>query len=107
LDYICEKLSEKEVEYIDLSTYGWVPPNFLGSAVISAVFWEHDVFDASGGFLRNVVGLAAVNVERVGGTLTGPDVPGDESKASEGIPFFDYFMPMGGPPNCPGVPKAP
>ena len=45
IDYICEVLNQKQVEYIDLNTYGWVPTNFLGSAVISAVFWEHDVFD--------------------------------------------------------------
>ena len=46
-----------------------------------------------------------MNVERIGGVLGGPDLPGDESKASEGIPLFDYFMPMR-PANCPGVPSG-
>ena len=78
LDYICQVLNQKQVEYIDLNTYGWVPTNFLGSAVISAIFWEHDVFDGGGRFERNLVGLAAVNVERIGGLLGGPDLPGDE-----------------------------
>ena len=48
LDYICEVLNQKQVEYLDLNLYGWIPPGFLGSGVISAVFWEHDVFDGSG-----------------------------------------------------------
>ena len=65
LDYVCEKLNEKQVEYIDLSTWGWVQPGFKGSAVISATFWEHDVFGGNGQFLRNVVGLAALKIERV------------------------------------------
>ena len=30
-------LNQKQVEYIDLNTYAWLSPNFLGSAVISAV----------------------------------------------------------------------
>jgi hypothetical protein len=92
IDHVCQKLSEKQVEYIDLSRWGFIAPRWLGSAVISATFWEHDVFDAQGGFTRNIVGLAAVAVERVGGTLGAPDVPGDESKAYEAFPIFDFFV---------------
>jgi len=43
-----------------------------------------------------------VAVERIGGTLGGPDVPGDESKGFEAIPVFDHWcgdIPM----DCPGV----
>ena len=105
LDYVCQKLGAKQVEYIDLNTWGIVPPNFMGSAVISATFWEHDVFDGRGGFLRNVVGLGAVAVERIGGTLGGEDVPGDESKAFEAVPIFDFFRDEGGI-GCPGVPRG-
>jgi hypothetical protein len=110
LDYVCEKLNEKQVEYIDLSTWGWVQPGFKGSAVISATFWEHDVFGGDGTFLRNVVGLAALKIERVVPTSSLP-TPGDLAAGSEGFPSpptltgacpsFDF---EGYPPVCPGVP---
>jgi hypothetical protein len=103
LDYVCQKLNEKQVEYIDVNTWGWVHPRFLGSAVVSAVFWEHDVFDAQGGFERNLVGLGGVIVERIGGTQGRPDVPGDESKAVGMFPVFDFFHTERAP-SCPGVP---
>jgi hypothetical protein len=106
IDFICEKLNEKQVEYIDLSTWGFVAPRWLGSAVISAVFWEHDVFDGSGTFVRNYVGLGAVAVERIGGTLAGGDIPGDESKAYEGFPIWDFFINEGAV-YCPGLPGRP
>ncbi len=109
LDYICEKLNQKQVEYIDLQIWGYVNPGFKGSAIISAIFWEHDVFDERGGFLRNVVGLGAVAIER-NGTRLGEDAPGDEAAGARGIPFEqdlegDFeFCPMGPLPLCPGVP---
>ncbi len=102
LDFVCQKLNEKQVEYINLATWGYVNPRFNGSAVVSAVFWEHDVFDPNGVFERNLVGLGGVAVERVGGINGGPDVPGDESKAFEALPVYDHFMPMG-VPECPGI----
>jgi len=100
LDYLCQKLSQKEVEYINLDAWGWVRPNFLGSMVVSATFWEHDVFDDQGNFVRNLVGLGAVGVERIGGTLGEADVPGDESKAYESFPLFDHFL-LEEAPDCP------
>jgi hypothetical protein len=103
IDQVCEKLNEKQVEYINLASWGFIQPRFLGSAVVSAVFWEHEVFDGSGRYLRNVVGLAGVAVERVGGTLGGPDVPGDESKAFESFPIHNTFL-SERQPACPGVP---
>jgi hypothetical protein len=103
LDYVCEKLNEKQVEYIDLPTWGFLHPNFLGSAVVSAVFWEHDVFDANGGFERNLVGLGGVIVERIGTVAGQPDVPGDESKAVGMFPIYDYFLNERAV-SCPGVP---
>jgi len=102
LDHYCQKLNEKQVEYIDLASWGVVPQRFLGSMVVSAVFWEHDVFDGNGVFQRNLVGLGGVAVERIGGTLGGPDVPGDESKAFETFPVFDHFGPESAAA-CPGV----
>ena len=100
------------MEYINLQTWGFINPGFKGSAFISASFWEHDVFDETGFFLRNLVGLAAVSIERTG-TPLGEDVPGDEAAGSRGIPFrtsdiedmefeFDYEGPA--KPLCPGLP---
>ncbi|MBK6768224.1 MAG: DUF11 domain-containing protein [Ardenticatenales bacterium] len=115
IDYICQKLNEKQVEYIDLQTWGWINNGFKGSAVISAWFWEHDVFDGTGFFLRNLVGLGAVAIERKGARL-GEDVPGDEAAGDRGIPFantydedgnplFEYCF-MGPLPLCPGFVDA-
>ncbi|MFN2252319.1 MAG: SdrD B-like domain-containing protein [Anaerolineae bacterium] len=104
---ICEKLNEKQVEYLDVAgSLGILPSGFKGSAVVSAVFWEHDVFDAQGYFARNLVGLAAVKIER-SGTTFGVDVPGDESAASQGFPMIGPFAFSGPPHSCPGVPTAP
>jgi uncharacterized repeat protein (TIGR01451 family) len=103
LDFYCQKLGDRQVDYIDLATQGIIPQRFLGSAVISATFWEHDVFSPTGNFVRNLVGLGGVVVERIGGTQGGPDVPGDESKAFEMIPIFDLFRPQR-VPTCTGQP---
>ena len=103
MDIVCEKLNEKQVEYIDVNTWGWVNPHFMGSAVVSAVFWEHDVFDENGQFTRNLVGLGGVIVERIGGTQGQPDIPGDESKAVGMFPVYDFFQPER-EVSCPGIP---
>ena len=104
LDFVCEKLHDRQVEYIDLNSWGFINPGFKGSALISATFWEHEVFAPNGGFVRNVVGLAAVKVERAGTTL-GLDIPGDESAANWGFPL-PGALPFLGPaaPRCPGQP---
>ena len=110
LDFICEKLHSRQVEYIDLQTWGYVNNGFKGSAVISATFWEHDVFDPDGKFVRNLVGLGAVMVERTG-TRLGEDIPGDEAAGDRGIPFAltttgktPTWCPGGFIPRCPGQP---
>jgi hypothetical protein len=110
LDYVCEKLNEKQVEYINVADdWNYINDGFKGSAVISATFWEHDVFDGRGQFVRNLVGLAAVKVERfnwplVPSTDPADDAPGDQASASEGFPVpgvFDFEGPQA--PACPGV----
>ncbi|MCB0215704.1 MAG: hypothetical protein KDH92_03635 [Chloroflexi bacterium] len=101
LDYVCEKLHSRQVEYIDLNTWGFINPGFKGSSIISATFWEHDVFDGGGNFVRNVVGLAAVKVER-SGTAMGNQVPGDESAGNIGFP-----LPGPMPCNCAPAPRCP
>jgi hypothetical protein len=72
MDYVCEKLNEKQVEYIRLDTWGYVNPGFAGSAIVSAVFWEHDVFADDGLWLRNLVGLGGVTVQHRDAGPAGP-----------------------------------
>jgi hypothetical protein len=98
VDFVCEKLNEKQTEYINLDDWGIINPGFRGSAVISATYWQH----YSG--TRNVVGLAAVKIER-SNTVLGQDIPGDESAGSEGFPIQGPFR-FAGPfaPRCPGQP---
>ncbi|MCW5851095.1 MAG: hypothetical protein KIT87_13550 [Anaerolineae bacterium] len=109
IDYVCEKLNEKQVEYIDLSRWGIINPGFKGSAVISAIYWDHKVFDQAGGYTRNLVGLAAVKIERVVPTSNMP-MPGDVAAGSEAFPIPPLFSNCpsfdfeGFPVVCPGVP---
>ena len=104
LDYVCQKLNEKQVEYIDLQTWGYVNNGFKGSAVVSATYWHHPVFDADGNFLRHVVGLGGVTVERNGAALLAEDLPGDEAAGSLAFPVHESFMFMGlRQPLCPGL----
>jgi hypothetical protein len=88
--HVCQKLAEKQVEYLNLETWGFLNARFRGSAVISATQWHHPVHDAQGRFLRNAVGLAAIKIERSDTTLS-YDIPGDESGASEGFPLPASF----------------
>ena len=113
IDYVCQKLNHTQVEYIDLQTWGYMGPGFKGSMIISATFWEHEVFDETGFFLRNLVGLGAASVERKK-TRLGEDVAGDEAAGSRGIPFrgsdigedaFRFGF-MGPVPICPGLSDA-
>jgi hypothetical protein len=94
LDFVCEKLNEKQVEYIDIDSWGVIPPGFMGSVVISTTFVEQD-----GG-----AALGAVAVERIGRVLGEPDLPGDESKAFEAFPLFDGGFKKEEPVQCPGQP---
>ncbi len=105
IDFVCQKLNEKQVEYINLANWGYINPGFKGSAVISAVFWEHDVFGPGGRFVNNVLGLAAVSIER-SGTILGEDIVGDEAAGSEGFPILESAFGFSGPrygPSCAGV----
>jgi len=105
VDSLCQKLGERQVEHIDLAGgMAFLPAGFKGSAVISAVYWEHLVFEGGPSAVRNVLGLAAVKLERVGSVL-GADVPGDESAASQGFPIVGPFAFAGLPIACPGVPS--
>jgi hypothetical protein len=107
VDFVCEKLSDKQVEYIDLSTWGYINNGFKGSAIISATYWEHDVFSPTGQFMRNLVGLGAVTIERSGTTMA-QNIPGDQAAGSVAIPVFNDFSFAGlSSPICPGLEDAP
>jgi hypothetical protein len=98
----CGHLQREQTDYVNLETWAFIPSGFHGSAVISATRWNHPVYDANGQVVRNVVGLAAVRVERSGTTL-GNDVPGDESAGSQGFPLVTGFHFLGPDvPQCPG-----
>jgi len=47
--------------------------------------------------------LGGVAVERIGRTLSDPDLPGDESKAFEAFPLWTRYKEEPGV-HCPGVP---
>lgn len=107
LDYECEKLSSQQVSYLNLDQRGTLPQGFKGSAVVSAVYWEHE--SSSGLGQPNAVGLGVVTIER-SGTLLGEQAPGDESAASTGFPILDDgfgFAPIFYEARCPGVPYRP
>jgi len=107
IDFVCEKLADKQVEYIDLATWGYINNGFKGSAIISATFWEHDVLSPTGEFMRNVVGLGAVSIERSGTTLH-QDVPGDQAAGSTAFPIHnDFSFSFLSDPICPGLENAP
>jgi hypothetical protein len=101
IDYVCEKLNQKQVEYVAINTWGFIAPHFEGSAVISATRWTHAGNNPTG----KSVGLAAVAVERVG-TVLSQDIPGDESSGVQGFPIHRpfRFLREFEPPACPGQP---
>lgn len=85
LDFTCQKLGAGQVEHIDLQRWGFVNTGFNGSAIVSAAFWEHDVFDPAGAHVRNAVGLGAVVMERT-------------AVAASGAAAFAFRRPAGAPP---------
>jgi len=104
LDYICHKLVANEVEFIDLQTWGYINPGFKGSALVSAMFWQHDVYDAEGEWAANLVGLGAVTLHTPAETSEGfnrtdHDGPGDTSSAWLGVPLG-----LGADPGSPILP---
>lgn len=93
VDLVCETLNARQVEHIQLNRWHYLQPGFRGSAVISAVGWEHPTSTGSvGSEWDNLLGLAAVNVRRVTGLYTsGADLPGDNAAAVVGVPLVGPF----------------
>ncbi len=73
LDVVCQKLNDRQIVAIDLQAFGFMNAGFRGSALVSATFWEHDVFDPQGNFLRNLVALQG-SVHEPGPTFSDLDV---------------------------------
>ncbi len=87
VDARCRQLRQLEVAYIDAGAWGHLSPGFSGSALISAVGWRHPVPDLPRGAERNLVGLAAVVVQRGGhGGRPDGELAGDVSGATTGVP---------------------
>jgi hypothetical protein len=78
VDYWCGKVQEQQIETVDLDRWGSLSPGFRGSAVVSAGFWEHDVF-AGEDWVRNPVGLGVAVLDG------GPAGQADASAASIGV----------------------
>jgi hypothetical protein len=104
LDVTCEKLAAGDVSFIDLMQWGILPPGFRGSAIISAVWWEHEVFSPTGMFMRNPVGLSAVMFNRVLAAEGG--MASAISDAIEAIPIAEPYLPPRGVP-CDIPPSVP
>ena len=96
LDYVCEVLNEKQSEYINFDSWGYINPGFKGSAIIRETYTNYEAGVDPG--------LAVIKVER-SGTVLSSDIPGDESAGSEGFPVAYWWEEFGweGPewPACP------
>ena len=56
---VCMRLDARASKVIDLDVWRFAPPGFIGSAVISASYWEHDRDDDGRELPDNPVGLSA------------------------------------------------
>lgn len=101
LDFVCNKLTQRESEFIDLDTWGYTTRGFHGSAVISAQYWEHDREVAGGQAASNPVGLSA-SLQRGAGAGGGGD---PDFVAGLALAAGSYQLwPGGFVPRCPSVP---
>jgi hypothetical protein len=64
VDYSCWESDSEHVDYIDLADSGLIDSGFLGTAVVSPIYWEHAVFDPAGSQVANPVGLGLLSVHR-------------------------------------------
>lgn len=104
LDFICQKLANSEVEYIDLARWGYVNTGFRGSAILSAVYWEHLVFNPDGSVRTNPVALGAVVIHRDRAAAPARD----QAEASRGIPVaLPWARTVAGIPSCPVIGGTP
>lgn len=108
MDVICDKLNQRQTAAIDLQAFGFMNAGFRGSALVSATFWEHDVFDPQGNFLRNVVALQG-SVHEPGPIFSDLDVRqgllgGGAEAGFAASPVLPACPPAIGPGQTPGRP---
>jgi hypothetical protein len=98
LDFLCLRLPHRQSAYIDLDTYAFLRPGFVGGAVVSAVSWRHGApveaevalgaADASSGAAEPSAGtapsLAALVLQRTRAAV-GESSPNDGAMARLGI----------------------
>ncbi len=102
MDFVCQKLNENRVEYIDLATWGYLNAGFRGAAMIEAQYWQHEVYNPQGQLQLNLVGLGAMTLERGN---RGGNPGADASVAVVALPIDPQLgHGPGGGPLCPGVP---
>jgi hypothetical protein len=102
LDVSCQKLNQRQVTVLDLQNLGFLSAGFRGSALVSAAFWEHDVFDPAGNFLRNVVSLQGA-VQEPGPMFSDPGfhqglAAGKREAGFAASAVLPVCPPVGGPP---------
>jgi hypothetical protein len=92
LDVLCRTLNASQATLVDLSDLAFIEAGYSGTALVSAIVWDHTVAGEDGRPQYNLVGLGAVAVERdrrgVGRDLT---------RAYQGVPI-DADVARGGPP---------
>ncbi len=98
LGVACRKLNQRQMVTVDLQTLGFLNAGFRGSALVSATFWEHDVFDPQGNFLRNVVALQG-SVHEPGPTFSDLDL-------RQGLPAGDPAAGFAASADLPPCPAA-
>ena len=96
LDFICQKLHRGSTEYIETEVWGYIAPNFRGSALVSAFFWEHGVFDDQGQLIGDELFLIASQTAgwQAAADRTGMGGIGITSRSRVSRGQIDHF------PNC-------
>ncbi len=106
LDYLCFHLRENEVEYLDLSTLGYLSRGFKGSALISAAYWDY--FDDTSDEGWGPVSLGAVVIDAPNETSSSiaPPVITDGPAHASMLPALDSDSSIEFPgfPACPSGP---
>lgn len=67
----CQKLNARQVTVMEPQTLDFLRTGLRGAALVSATYWEHEVFAADGRLLRNVVALQGA-VEEPGLVFSDP-----------------------------------
>ncbi len=94
VDYVPRKLNEQQTEYISLETWGFINPGWIGSAIVSACFWEHEIYSDVGEFQRDLVGLAGVAFDSWSDRGS---VSGDLAAGGAAVPLIAGLGPEYGP----------